>query len=91
MTQTLWKKDLIDAIYEELYGKHTKTAIKDIVEATFDTIVVECAKGNNIILRKVGTFKPTTRKGINPKTKESYISKSIKFYLSKEIRKQLNK
>lgn len=88
---TLWKSDLVEIIYNELYGKHTKQAIKEIVEATFESIILEGAKGNSIILKKIGTFKPTTRRGINPKTKEPYVSKSIKFYLSKGIRQQLTK
>ena len=63
-----------------------------------DLIIIynEMIRGNNLVLKNIGTFKLSTKKqriGRNPKTKEEFLiskRKSIKFIVSKNLSKVLN-
>ena len=64
-----------------------------------DLIIIynEMIRGNNLVLKNIGTFKLSTKKqriGRNPKTKEEFLiskRKSVRFSVSKNLSKILNK
>ena len=64
-----------------------------------DLIIIynEMIRGNNLVLKNIGTFKLSTKKqriGRNPKTKEEFLiskRKSVRFAVSKNLSKILNK
>lgn len=65
------KAELIEAVAKE--AELTKTAAADAIDAVIDTIMVEVAAGNGVVIAGFGSFQAVetkARTGRNPKTGE---------------------
>ncbi len=94
MSITTTKKELVDQIAEQTQAK--RVTVKAVVQAFFDEIVAELAKGNRLEFRDFGVFETRTRtKRIaqNPKTLEQVhvpAKRTVKFKMGRIMRQQLN-
>lgn len=88
------KKEIIDAV-ADMY-EMSKKSVKDILDATLDTIAENLEEGNAVDLFGFGKFSITeraARKGRNPATGETIdiaASKSVKFKPSKTLKDTVN-
>ena len=91
--EILNKKAIIEAVAEKA-GLSKKDA-KEVVEATFDTIVGALADGNKVDISGFGKFKVKERKariGVNPSNGEAIeiaASKSVGFKAAKALKESV--
>lgn len=87
-TKSLTKAELIDNVAKVAGKTHeglSKTAVKDVIDATFTTIAKHIKKDKRFLVPGFGTFTVRTRKakkGRNPKTGEELqipASKTVAF------------
>lgn len=75
------KAELIEAVAKRAGGDLSKTAVKDVIDATFDEIAKAIKKNKRFQVPGFGTFTVKTRKartGHNPKTGEAIKIKASK-------------
>ena len=94
-TTALTKAQLADALFDQL-GLNKREA-KDFVDAFFEVVLAEFAKGESVKISGFGNFEvhtKTARPGRNPQTGEPVViaaRKVVTFRASGSLRQQVNK
>lgn len=90
---TITKKELIDQITDATKVK--RTAVKQVVQAFLDSIIIELGKGNRLEFRDFGVFEVKHRKprmAQNPKTLEPVevpAKRTVKFKVGRLMKQTL--
>lgn len=88
----LTKKELMEKVFEEyeFKGKVTKQNVKDIIDATFESIIEIMASGEDLDIYHFGRFTKRTmdaRPSRNPKTGEKVMAAAKAFPVFKASQK----
>lgn len=83
------KQEIIKALAEKQGVTQSKAS--ELLEDVKSIIKSDLLAGNEVKLGSdFGTFKPVSREGFVPGTKNKYNSKSVKFSVSDPFKKELN-